>query len=112
MTQSCEKKRTTFYMDSAVHSAFKKICDREGESMSEKHESFEARYVAVHMKGNPQLRLEPFFGDVQKKCFRCEGLFPHLQKIECISGLIVDVCPPCLLAYKKQTVFKREIFEV
>jgi len=106
------KKRTTIYIDPNVHQAFQQICDREKESVSAKIEGFEARYVAVHMKGNPQLRLEPFFGDVKRKCFGCEGLFPSLQKIECISGLIIDVCSGCLRSYKDRSVFKREIFEV
>lgn len=106
------KKRTTIYIDPNIHHAFKKICDREKESVSEKIEGFEARYVAVHMKGNPQLRLASFFGDVKQKCFGCEGLFPHLQKVEFISGTVGLVCPDCKRSYQDRTLIKRTIFEV
>ena len=44
------KTRTTFYIDKTLHSHFKKICDREGESMSQKVEEFERRYEGQYSK--------------------------------------------------------------
>lgn len=92
------KKRTTFYLDSELCKEFKEVCDREGPNvtMSGKVEGFIARHVAVHGQGNPQLRLETFFGDVKKKCWRCEGIFPNLVKVQYISGLVAQSCPTCL----------------
>jgi len=101
------KIRTTIYLDSAIQKEFRKVCDREGVSMSQKVESMIARHVAVHMKGNPQLRLETFFGDVEKKCFRCEGIYPSLHKVEFISGLIKGVCSECLKTDRERGVVKR-----
>jgi len=40
---------------------FKKICIREGESMSSKIYDFVRRYVEAHKEGNPQLVLNRFF---------------------------------------------------
>lgn len=101
------KKRTTFYLEPNVLKEFKNVCQREGVSMSDKVESFIARYVAVHMKGNPQLRLESFFGDVNKKCFFCEGMFPSLYKVEYISGMIAATCSECLKTQKEKTTVKK-----
>jgi len=101
------KTRTTLYIDPNVWKAFKKICGREERSMSQKIESFCARYVAVHLKGNPQLRLEPFFGDVHKKCFRCEGIFPTLIPVEFISGLKKELCRECLEFDRERAVVKK-----
>ena len=86
---------------------FQKICDREGVSKSAKVEMFMARYISVHSKGNPQLRLEPFIGEVKKVCFGCEGKFPNLVKVEFVSGLVAEVCPSCLADYKAKTTVKR-----
>ena len=100
---SFPKKRTTIYLEPNIHNEFKKICFREQESMSQKIEKYVARYVAVHMKGNPQLRLAPFIGKTTHTCFRCEGKFPILIHVKFISGLIANVCRECFKVYKSQT---------
>lgn len=104
---SFPKKRTTFYIEPNLHKAFKEICVRENEKMSEKVEKLIARYVAVHMKGNPQLRLEPFIGKTSHTCFRCEGKFPSLIKVKFISGLIKNVCRECLKVYREKNTVKK-----
>jgi len=104
---SVPKKRTTIYLEPNLHNEFKIICFREHESMSEKIEKYVARYVAVHMKGNPQLHLTPFIGKTTHTCFRCEGKFPSLIKVKFISGLIANVCSECLASYKQQTTIKK-----
>lgn len=75
---------------------FDEICEREGSSRSDKLRAFIARFVAVHEPGNPQLLLETFIGDVQGKCYRCEGMFPALTPVEFISGLRAGLCGTCL----------------
>jgi len=90
-----------------VWNEFTKICNREDESRSSKISSMVARYVAVHAKGNPQLMLETFIGDVQRKCFGCEGMFKTLTKVKFISGRIGGVCPPCKEDYQKRGLIKK-----
>jgi hypothetical protein len=100
------KKRTTFYIEPNLLKEFKGICAREDESMSQKVEKWIARYIAIHIKGNPQLRLESFIGEVQEVCFQCEGHFPNLVKAKFRSGLVADVCPTCLEEKKKHGLVK------
>lgn len=102
------KKRTTIYIEPNLWREFKKICFREDQSMSEKIQRFIARYVAVHIQGNPQLLLARFVGDIKKTCFFCQGKFPSLTKVKFISGLIAPVCRECLdeAKNKKRTVKK------
>ena len=109
---SYPKKRTTIYIESNLLTAFKKICKREGESMSQKMEKYAARYVSVHGKGNPQLCLERFIEPAKYQCFRCEGQFATLFKVKFISGLTANVCRECLEVYKKQTTVKHVLGEV
>ena len=90
------KARTTFYIDPNLLRNFKSICLREDVSMSNKVEAWIARYIAVHEKGNPQLRLESFIGELKQVCFQCEGHFPNLAKVKFASGLVASVCPTCL----------------
>lgn len=101
------KTRTTLYIDPNVWKEFKKICFREEESMSNKVEKFCARYIAIHQKGNPQLRLEPFIGKISQVCYRCEGRFPHLIPVVFISGLKAHVCKECLEEYRERTLIKK-----
>lgn len=86
---------------------FGEICDREDSSRSDKIRAFIARYVAVHAKGNPQLLLEKFIGDVHLKCFGCEGMFKNLTKVKFISGRIGGVCPICYEDYKNRQLIKK-----
>lgn len=104
---STPKKRTTFYIEPNVLRNFKQICFREDVSMSRKVEKMIARYVAVHMKGNPQLRLESFIGDVQHTCFGCEGMFKTLTKVKFLSGRIGGVCPSCREDYDERRLIKK-----
>lgn len=106
------KTRTTLYINANIWKEFKKICFREEESMSEKVEKFCARYVAIHQKGNPQLRLEPFIGEIKKVCFRCEGRFPFLNEVRFISGLKAFVCDACLKDYENRTLIKKVLGKV
>ena len=46
--------------------AFKKICQREGESMSDKIRDFIENYVRIHEPGNPQWTMERFSEKSQK----------------------------------------------
>lgn len=103
------KTRTTLYIDPNIWKEFKKICGREEESMSEKLEKFCARYIAIHQKGNPQLRLEPFIGEVKKVCYCCEGLFPFLNKVRFISGLKACVCDECMKEYEERRLVKKKL---
>lgn len=91
-----EKVRTTVYWDKNLKKAFKKVCDREGTSMSQRSEQFAARYVLVHMKGNPQLPLMNFIGNVTFQCYGCDGHFNQLKKCKFYSGLIAPFCETCL----------------
>lgn len=76
--------------------------------MSRKLEKYMARYVAVHMLGNPQLRLEPFLGQkLSHTCFGCDGNFPVLTKVEFISGLVANVCDACLKTYMAKTTVEK-----
>jgi len=106
---SIPKKRTTFYLEPNILHKFKEICFREDVSMSNKVEKMIARYVAVHIKGNPQLPLEKFIGDVHHKCFGCESMFKTLRKVKFISGRIGEVCPSCHEDYLQRGLIKREI---
>jgi len=101
------KKRTTIYMDPNIWREFGIICSREDKSKSEKIEGFVGRYVAVHMKGNPQLLLAPFIGEVKKVCFGCEGIFPALTRVMFISKVKAGVCKSCLEDYQKRTTIKK-----
>ena len=107
MEGSRPKKRTTIYLDPNLWREFGIICLREDKSKSEKVEAFIGRYVAVHMKGNPQLLLDPFIGEVKKVCFGCEGIFPALIPVKFISNVKAGVCRSCLEYYKKRTVIKK-----
>jgi hypothetical protein len=54
------KKRTTIYIEPNTDMDFRKICDREGVSVSKKLEEYMLEYVARHKAGNPQLSLTPY----------------------------------------------------
>ena len=93
----------TIYIDEEfipIWKAFKEICKREDESISQKIRGMIARYVAVHRKGNPQLLLATFIGKMTHKCWRCEGMFPKLIPVLFISGLQAELCPVCYDANK------------
>lgn len=99
-----------FYIDEEffpIWQEFKRICQREDESISHKLRKFIARYVAIHRKGNPQLRLEPFIGEASQVCFRCEGHFPVLHRVKFISGLVKDVCSECLKEYRERNLIRK-----
>ena len=106
-TEGLSKKRVCLYIEQNLWREFKKICSREGEKMSPKIEGFIARYIAVHMKGNPQLRLEPFIGESKAKCFKCGGIFPALIKVRFLSDLKARVCRICLKEYQKRDLIKK-----
>ncbi len=55
-----EKKRTNIYVEKQTLKDFKKICRREGQSMSGKLEGFMQRYVQSHKPGNPQLTMTSY----------------------------------------------------
>lgn len=74
---SSHKKPTCFYLDAQLHERFKKVCVREGESMSEKHEQFEREYVLRHEIGNPQLRLDVPFGVKAEHFCHCGETATH-----------------------------------
>jgi hypothetical protein len=48
------KKRTTVYLPEDEHAIFKKICQREDDSMSDKIGEFVHQYNLQHGHGNPQ----------------------------------------------------------
>ena len=54
------KKRTTLYMNQEEWKMFRQICDREGESASEKVAQFIHQYNLQHSHGNPQLLMTRF----------------------------------------------------
>jgi hypothetical protein len=54
------KIRTNLYFDEQVLVDFKRICQREGESMSAKLEAFMRHYNTIHRPGNPQLTIEAY----------------------------------------------------
>jgi len=107
-----EKRRDirNFYIDESfvpIWNKFKKICEREDESASAKIRELIARYVAVHTKGNPQLLLDKFVGDVYHKCFGCQGMFKNLKKVKFLSGRIGGVCSKCYEDYENRQLIKK-----
>lgn len=54
------KKRTCFNIEEAILQSFKKICEREGETMSDKVQKFMVHYNQAHSNGNPQLRISVY----------------------------------------------------
>ena len=104
---SIPKKRTTIYIEPNLLKKFKEICTREQESMSQNIESYMARIVTVHDKGNPQLRLERFIGKVNQTCYRCKGHFSNLVKVKYVSGLVADTCPECLEYARERKLVKK-----
>jgi len=112
-----EKRRDirNFYIDEnfiPIWNKFKNICEREDESVSAKIRDLIARYVAVHAKGNPQLLLDKFVGDVHHKCFGCEGMFKSLTKVKFLSGRIGGVCPTCYEDYENRQLIKKVLGSV
>jgi len=100
----------TFYLSDPYKltwQEFRVICIREGTTASKKLVSFMTEYVQEHKEGNPQLMLETFIGDVQHKCFGCEGMFKNLTKVKFISGRIGAVCSPCKEDYQKRGLIKK-----
>ena len=78
-------------------SAFKQICKREGDSMSNKIRDFIQTYVLTHGEGNPQWLLEKFMDALpQTECFYCHGHFEHLKRVKYRSGLVAPTCDACL----------------
>ena len=102
--------RTTVYLEPNIHREFAIIIKREGfkGGISGKLREFEARYVAVHKKGNPQLLLLPYLGDFGKsKCFRCDGLFDKLTHVRFISRLRAYLCDECKEYYNRQNTIQK-----
>jgi hypothetical protein len=89
-----------FYIDEQfkpIYEEFKLICQREGESVSEKIREHISRYVLVHSEGNPQMILDKFCGEIRKgECFFCKGHFENLFKVRYHSGLVAPTCQVCL----------------
>jgi hypothetical protein len=98
-----------FYIDATfipIYDTFKEICEREGESVSEKLREFIERYVIVHDEGNPQLTIMKFMEDVKlRECFFCRGHFDKLFKVEYASGLVAPTCEDCLNRNKAKGSF-------
>lgn len=90
-----------------VWNDFVVICEREGESASEKIRRMVSRYVLIHKEGNPQTQLAKFTEESMKTCYGCEGKFPVLKKVRFISGLVAAVCEDCLNEYRERTVVKK-----
>ena len=103
------KKRICIYIESVIHDTFKEICIREGESISEKLQTFMTRYTAVHSLGNPQTMLNSFTSPTTRTCFRCEGRFLVLNKVEFLSGLEAGVCSECLRGYEDRGLVKKRL---
>jgi len=106
-TEGLSKKRICLYIEQNLWREFKKICSREDMKMSRKITGFVARYVAVHMKGNPQLMLDPFIRETKGKCYKCRGLFPVLIPVKFLSNLKRKVCKTCLEEYQKRDLIKK-----
>lgn len=106
-----EKDQCNFYVPlgwkDSVWKEFLEICARENSSGSENLRTHIEDYVQKHRGGNPQLLISTFVDKPKKKCFRCEGLFPNLQKVEFISGLIAMECPSCLKFDRERGVVKK-----
>lgn len=88
--------RTTIYIKRETLKHFKKVCMREGVSMSAKFNDLAFRYSLTHREGNPQLPLEHFIGKTLNMCYFCEGHFPTLKKTKYVSGLIAPSCDHCI----------------
>lgn len=71
------KKRTTIYVEPNTDGDFRKICDREGVSVSKKLEEYMLEYVARHKAGNPQLLISNYVKmenmPMRVLCHFCEG---------------------------------------
>jgi hypothetical protein len=106
---SIRKDIRNFYIDETfipIWNEFKEICNREGESASEKLREFISRYVMVHGEGNPQMLIDRFCGEIKKgECFFCKQVKDQLWKVQYVSGLVVPTCKPCLEANKAKRSF-------
>ena len=98
MNVETARKRTTVYIQKDIMKAMKKICLREGISLSRKTERLYARIVSAHLPGNPQLPLETFGVIKSGECYRCEKILQEhkLKQVLFISGLKVNMCKPCI----------------
>jgi hypothetical protein len=76
------KARTNLYFDEQVLADFKRICLREGHSMSVKLEAFMRHYNSSHRTGNPQLTMEAYA--------KPEGLQPMRVLCLFIDGAMSD----------------------
>ena len=89
-----------FYVDETfvpVWEEFKQICEREGESASQKIREFIERYVIVHTEGNPQLLMTKWFEEGLKlECFFCHSRGDVLLRVKYVSGLVVNTCKSCV----------------
>ena len=98
-----------FYVDETfkpIYDEFKRICEREGESVSSKIREFIERYVIVHDVGNPQLQIMKFMEEAKlRECFFCRGHFDKLWKVEYVSGLVAPTCEDCLNRNKAKGAF-------
>ena len=81
------KTRSTIYIEPSAWKEFKQICNREGESMCEKIESWILQYNDRHRKGNPQLRIDYTLRLInQQKCGRDDCDFPAVGRAEAKTG--------------------------
>lgn len=72
------KKRTTIYVSPSVDVDFRKICDREGVSVSKKLQEFMEEYNQGHKRGNPQLLISHYVKATEPQplrvlCLYCQG---------------------------------------
>ena len=109
---SIPKTRTTIYIEANIKKAFKKCCDREDISMSQKVENYMGRFASAHGEGNPVIPLTHFIKDLMHTCFTCEKRFKVLYKTKFASGITQNVCQKCLKFHKEQHTVKKVLKKV
>lgn len=90
------KARSTIYIEADLWKAFKKICNREDASASNKIEGYIKEYVDRHGNGNPQLMLNTFGSDVKKRCGLCGEYTDKLWRVRYASKSIIPSCQGCI----------------
>ena len=75
---------------------FIKICQREGESASQKIREWIEIYNRRHAPGNPIIPLDRFGARIVQNCELCGKASPNLWNVLYVSGKTLRSCKPCI----------------
>ena len=100
-------KRVCIYVLDAQWIEFLEICEREGESGSQKIRAYMNNYNEKHRIGNPQRLLESFGSELTLVCVYCgKGGFKTLRKVTTPGGEM-SVCLSCFKDLKYRLLIKK-----